>query len=233
METAHKEQRNREEYSSTALDSALPLFTPAIPRPGPQMIYNQQDIDFHTDPVFPHHPLGTRVSFTRANSTPTDSSFREELSSNARQVTSPNSKRNLFTSAAVYGAYLRSRDLAPSPHRPSTQPAEDLVRYRHSIHGMHYLDPPSPLRVIDSSPSAGPSGRRASYHYAWQQENAPAYAKIPAISRTYYSSTPQKGKVRRKQGPSVKKTEVGMACSFCRRRQVASTAAVQLASGSI
>jgi peptide methionine sulfoxide reductase MsrB len=187
------------------------------------MRYDQQHRPSRSDPEYTRHPLGLPVSFARSYSTPTESSFPAEASDSLQQFASPHSKRNLFNSAAIYNSWIGSLHSTPSHHRRHSQQLEhrpvDLLPYRRPAYDRHPANQDHLGHVVDYGPSTSASARRASYHYSLHREDAPAY-EDNAPARHHHSVTPQKGKVRRKQGPSVKKTEVGMACQFCRRRQV-------------
>ncbi|KAJ9107719.1 hypothetical protein QFC21_001179 [Naganishia friedmannii] len=211
MEVARERHADQGSYSPTAPGSALPLLTPAMPRAEQTMRYDQQHRPSRSDPEFTRQPLGPPVSFARSYSTPTDSSFPAEASGSLRQFASPTSKRNLFNSAAVYNSWIGSLHPTPMHHRRYSQQLNhrvgDLLPYRRPVHDRHLVEQQEPLgHVVDYGPSSSASGRRSSYHQTMQRENVPRYADSPP-PRTYHTTTPQKVKVRRKQGPSVKKTE--------------------------
>lgn len=127
----------------------------------------------------------------------------------------PRSHPQPFTSSAAYNAYARSLQPLGETPRPYTH----LVSVPIPIYGNHHQD----VFQQDSgyNSQAGPS-RRDSENPAFRPNGGSHGVSSPSRNGTNSTSTSEKTKVRKKQGPSVKRTEVGMACQFCRRRSVES-----------
>lgn len=194
----------------------LPLLTPDSPEPSHHLHNTQSQPYVVLKPETFFQPSGPPVSFARKHPTALPVSPRDSL--HARHQSSDLASRSQshpFTSSTAYDAYaqrLQPLDETPRRHSP-------LVSVQDPVYGIHRFDPEWHAQESNYNSQAGPS-RRSSGNVGFMPNGDSRLANGPPPGRAPQAAVSDKGKVRKKQGPSVKRTEVGMACQFCRRRYV-------------
>lgn len=183
----------------------LPLLTPGSSLLGNHTIARTQP--FVLSPQAFLYPPTRPVSFARGRPATVPKVASGNMCGLYPSEFMPRSNPHPFTSSTAYNAYARSlQPLEPSPSQPThlvTAPNRAYGFPRQQ--GMEYAQQAGPSRLGENTLSpSGDSHMVAS----------------PARERTASTSAAEKTKARKKQGPSVKRTEVGMACQFCRRRSV-------------
>jgi hypothetical protein len=193
----------------------LPLLTPGSAQPSNHLSIVRPPYVLRPETFF--QPPSRPVSFARGRPSTVPKVTDGNLGAFLPSIQLPHSHPHPFTSSAAYNAYARSL-------RP---PAETPRQYTHLVsvpiagYGSHHQDVFQQERELRYNSQAGPS-RRGSENPAFRSNGNSHRVSSPSRIGTTSTSTLEKAKVRKKQGPSVKRTEVGMACQFCRRRSVES-----------
>lgn len=196
----------------------LPLLTPHNGPVAAEFRHNLRIL--YSPPPEAAQAIAPPISFARAQR---DSFMAERTEvSHPYQQSSPfRSQTHPFTSASEYNPTHALRPLSPP-----LQPYDQIGEARVPVQRLQAFTPTQQGDQRDHQPTAGP-GRRWSDHVGFapsRRRNVHDW-RVPSQTSETQSEAPAtsspKGRVRKKQGPSVKRTEIGMACEFCRRRSVA------------
>jgi hypothetical protein len=183
----------------------LPLLTPSSSLPSNHTMSRTQPLVLLPESFL--HPPTRPVSFARGRPATVPKMTSGNLFGPYPSESMPRSNPHPFTSSTAYNAYARSlQPLGPSPRQQT-----HLVTAPDHSYGMQRQESGYGMQ-------AGPSRLGEN---ALSRSGDPRVVATPSRDRTASTSTAEKPKFRKKQGPSVKRTEVGMACQFCRRRSVA------------
>ena len=198
----------------------LPVLTPR------SNLYNAEPHGQHNLQMLVSPPLEASqaivppISYARAQLNTATAEEAETYSLPNEQHGHFRSRTHPFTSASEYNVSHALQPLSP-PIQPYDQLGDTRV----------LLPPTQAYLTTQSGGERGqlphaPSSRRWSDQadFAPPRSGQPRGWKAPSPTIDIPSGTSAqstaKGKARKKQGPSVKRTEVGMACEFCRRRLV-------------
>ena len=210
--------RFRRPIPETQEGQLLPLLTPHNGPVAAELQHNLRIL--HSPPLEAAQVIAPPISFARAQ----PDSFmaeRTEVSQPYQQSSPFRSQTHPLTSASEHDPTH-----ALHPLSPPLQPYDQAGDARISLQRLQTYTTTQQGYQRDHRPIAGPS-RRWSDHAGLapspRGNSRDWIVPFETQSRASVTSSP-KGRVRKKQGPSVKRTEIGMACEFCRRRSVANVA---------